>query len=129
HELLDLAAMALEDRAQIPEGPRQPYPHDLRIGGLPARGGADEVAEEDGDDLALLAHGEESRSLSSPEGPAARRTRARQRRRFPSARRAHVPARRQSPPHPLAPHSPAPRRAPREHLPSAEGGRAARREQ
>ncbi len=55
-ELLDGAAVTLDDRAEILEVAAHARAQRLRIGGLPERSRADEVAEEDRDDLALLAH-------------------------------------------------------------------------
>jgi hypothetical protein len=54
-ELLDAAAVTLENRPQIFEVPPHPRAQGLGIGRLAERGRADEVAEENGDDLALLA--------------------------------------------------------------------------
>ena len=60
-ELLDRAAEALELVAQAGVVGREQRPHVLGVELLGARGEADEVGEEDGDDLALLAAGESSR--------------------------------------------------------------------
>ena len=54
-ELLDGAAVTLEDDAKILEVAPHPCAQRLGIGRLAERGRADEVAEEDRDDLALLA--------------------------------------------------------------------------
>ena len=54
-ELLDRAAVSLEDDAKVLEVAAHPRAQRLRIGRLPESGRADEVAEENGDDLALLA--------------------------------------------------------------------------
>ncbi len=54
-ELLHRSAVALDDRAQILEVAAHASAQRLGIGRLPQRRGADEVAEEDGDNLALLA--------------------------------------------------------------------------
>ena len=54
-ELLHRAAVALEDDAQILEVAAHARPQRLGVGRLAERGRADEVAEEDRDDLALLA--------------------------------------------------------------------------
>ena len=54
-ELLDRAAEALEIRADARVIRRQQGPHVLRVELLRAGREADEIAEEDGDNLALLA--------------------------------------------------------------------------
>ena len=56
-ELLDGAAVTLEDRAKILEVAPHPCAQRLGIRRLAERRRTDEVAEEDGDDLALLARG------------------------------------------------------------------------
>ena len=56
-ELLDGAAVALELGAHLRVVRLQQPAHVLRVHALGARGEADEVAEEAGDDLALLARG------------------------------------------------------------------------
>ena len=67
-ELLDRAAEALELGAHAGVVRLQQATHVLRVHPLRARGEADEVAEEAGDDLALLAR----RSLSCERSPARR---------------------------------------------------------
>src|SRR5262249_15672248 len=54
-ELLDGSAVALDDRLHLVEVAAHQRPQDLRVDGLPKRGRAGDVAEEDGDDLAVLA--------------------------------------------------------------------------
>ncbi len=54
-ELLDRAAMPLDDRAKILEIPAHPPAQRFGIGRLAQRRRTHEIAEEDGDDLALLA--------------------------------------------------------------------------
>ena len=54
-ELLDAAAVALEDRPQVLEVAAHARAQRFGIGRLAERGRADDVAEEDADDLALLA--------------------------------------------------------------------------
>ncbi len=71
-ELLDRAAVPLQDDAEILEVPPHAGAERLRVGRLPERGRADEVAEEHGDDLALLAGG-----LGSGERGSARTAEAR----------------------------------------------------
>ena len=56
-ELLDRAAVVLEDRAHTAVVGGQQRADVLRVEPLGARGRADEVAEDDADDLALLARG------------------------------------------------------------------------
>ena len=56
-ELLDGSPMSLENRAEILEIPAHTGAQGFRIRRLAERGRPDEVAEEDRDDLALLAHG------------------------------------------------------------------------
>ena len=69
-ELLDRAAVPLEDRAEVREVAAHARPKRLGIGRLAERGRSDEVAEENGDDLARLA-------LRRGDAPARRRTRCR----------------------------------------------------
>ena len=54
-ELLDRAAVPLEDRAEVCEVAAHARAKRLGVGGLAERGRSDEVAEEHGDDLARLA--------------------------------------------------------------------------
>jgi hypothetical protein len=54
-ELLHNPAVLLDDRAEVLEVAAHAGAQRLRVGRLAERGRADEVAEEDGDDLALLA--------------------------------------------------------------------------
>ncbi len=56
-ELLDGAAVALEDDAQVLEVAPHARAQRLRVGRLAERSRADEIAEENGDDLALLSCG------------------------------------------------------------------------
>ena len=55
-ELLDRPAVSLEDRAKVLEVPAHASAQRLRIGRLAERGRTHEVAEQHGDDLALLPH-------------------------------------------------------------------------
>jgi hypothetical protein len=53
-ELLDNPAMSFEDRAHHPEVVVHDFPQGLGIEFLPEGGGADEIAEDDGNDLARV---------------------------------------------------------------------------
>jgi hypothetical protein len=53
-ELLDRAAVPLEDRAEVGKVPTHARTKGLGVGGLAERGRSHEVAEEHGDDLARL---------------------------------------------------------------------------
>jgi hypothetical protein len=71
-ELLDRPAVPLEDDAKVLEVPAHPCSQRLGVGRLTERCRADEVAEEDGDDLAMLA-----RRLDRPERGGTRHAEAR----------------------------------------------------
>ena len=61
-ELLDRSAVRLEDHASCLEGPREALADDLGVVLDPEGGRADDVSEEDGDELPLFGH---ARSLWS----------------------------------------------------------------